>query len=55
MPVSTEKDFVFKFSSKGLDSTLTIPVVIPLRQPVNDLVGRLVKAHNLPCYVEDGK
>ncbi|XP_064617462.1 protein C12orf4 homolog [Liolophura sinensis] len=53
MPVSTEKDFVFKFSSKGLDSKLTIPVMIPLRQPVSDLVGRLIKAHNLPCYVED--
>ncbi len=50
-----EKQFVFTFGSKGVSSTLTVPVPIPLEQTVDDLAGRLIKAHNIPCYVEDGE
>ena len=46
---------MFSFGSKGVRSTLEVPINIPLEQTVRDLVGRLVKAHNIPCYVEDGK
>lgn len=46
-------DFRYQFRSKDLTSTLTVPVTIPNRQPASDLVGRLVNAHNLPCYVEE--
>lgn len=46
-------DFRYQFRSKDLTSTLTVPVTIPGPQPASDLVGRLVNAHNLPCYVEE--
>lgn len=46
-------DFHYQFRSKDLTSTLTVPVTIPNPQPASDLVGRLVNAHNLPCYVEE--
>ena len=52
MPI--QRKFVFNFGSKGVRSTLEVPVNIPLEQTVRDLVGRLVRAHNIPCYVEDG-
>ncbi|KAJ8318217.1 hypothetical protein KUTeg_003308 [Tegillarca granosa] len=51
MPSSVKKDFEFQFTCKDLTSKLTLPVVIPQKQTVNDLVGRLVAAHNIPCYV----
>lgn len=46
-------DFRYQFRSKDLTSTLTVPVTISSPQPASDLVGRLVNAHNLPCYVEE--
>lgn len=46
-------DFHYQFRSKDLTSTLTVPVTIPNPQPASDLMGRLVNAHNLPCYVEE--
>ena len=52
--MSVEKEFVFSFGSKEMNSTLKVPITIPLEQTVSDLVGRLIKAHNIPCYVEDG-
>ncbi len=55
MLCTIEKDFIFIFECKDARSTLKVPVSIPLEQSVNDLVGRLVKAHNLPCYTEDGR
>lgn len=54
MPHTVEAEFVFTFGSKGQVSTLTVPVIIPLSQSVEDLAGRLIKCHNLPCYVESG-
>ena len=54
MPLSTEKEFTYTFSSKDLKSTLRVPVVIPQEQDARDLTGRLVFEHNLPCYIEDG-
>lgn len=53
MRATTVKDFVFQFGSRGLQSKLTVPVTIPLDQTVSDLVGRLMKVHNLPCFVEE--
>ncbi len=50
-----EKSFTYTFGSRGVSSTLTVPVTIPLEQTVEDFVGRLIKAHNIPCFVEDGK
>lgn len=54
MPATVKKDFRFEFSSKELKSTLTVPVTIPLSQTsVREFVGRLIIAHDLPCYVQD--
>ncbi|XP_041363470.1 protein C12orf4 homolog [Gigantopelta aegis] len=52
MSASVEKEFVFTFRSKNLRSTLTVPVTIPLPTSVSEFVGRVVLAHNLPCFVE---
>ena len=54
MPASVEKDFEFSFASKDLRSTLTVPVTVPLPTSVSEFAGRIVLAHNLPCFVEDG-
>jgi hypothetical protein len=47
-------DFTYRYHSKDVTSTLTVPVTIPIPQSLSDLVGRLVNAHNLPCYLEEG-
>ncbi|XP_035674348.1 protein C12orf4 homolog [Branchiostoma floridae] len=48
-----EKDFVFQFKNGSLKSCLTVPLRLPPECSARDLRGRLVAAHNLPCYVED--
>ena len=52
--MSNKEDFRFVFTSKNLVSTLEVPVPIPLKQPLDEFVGQLVVAHNLPCFVEKG-
>lgn len=54
MPLSLEKEFVYTFASKDTESVLRVPVVIPVSQPAQDLTGRLIFEHNLPCYIEKG-
>ncbi|XP_077863644.1 FERRY endosomal RAB5 effector complex subunit 3-like [Saccoglossus kowalevskii] len=49
---TVESEFQFSFGAKGSVCRLTVPVSIPMSVSVGDLVGRLVNAHNLPCYVE---
>ena len=55
MTGDVQKEFTFKFGDNGHKSTLRVPVPIPLPQSVEDLAGRLINAHKLPCYVEQGK
>ena len=55
MATSVEKTFVFTFTTKGKKSILKAPVQIPLNISAREFAGRLIKAHNLPCFVEDGK
>ena len=52
---TVEKTFLFTFKTKQLLSKLTVPVQIPLDISTQEFVGRLVHAHNLPCFVEEGK
>ena len=52
---SVEHDFVFVFGSKGVKHTLTVPILMPIKQSVDDLTGRIIFAHNIPCYAEKGK
>ncbi|XP_072034922.1 LOW QUALITY PROTEIN: FERRY endosomal RAB5 effector complex subunit 3-like [Amphiura filiformis] len=48
-----EKTFQFNFKTKKLLSKLTVPIQIPLDISTREFVGRLVHAHNLPCFVEE--
>ncbi|KAH3860533.1 hypothetical protein DPMN_023434 [Dreissena polymorpha] len=52
MTLSVTKEFVYVFTSKDQESTLRVPVPIPHKQSAEDLTGRLIYEHNLPCYVE---
>ncbi|XP_013416133.1 protein C12orf4 homolog [Lingula anatina] len=47
-----QKNFVFAFSNQGTKSTLKVPIPIPLDTTAESLAGRLIAAHNIPCYVE---
>lgn len=50
---AVKKEFKFTFKTKSTVSTLTVPVPIPLLLTVKEFVGRLMCAHDLPCYVEE--
>ena len=49
-----DRKFLYQFSSNGTSYRLRVPVRGPL-DPVRarELASRLVRAHNLPCYLED--
>ncbi|KAL4240488.1 hypothetical protein ACF0H5_001279 [Mactra antiquata] len=53
MPLSVEKEFVYTFVSKDVESVLKVPVEIPASQPAQDLTGRLFFEHNLPCFIKN--
>ena len=55
MSAGVDKEFNFQFKTKELYSKLRVPVPIPLGISTREFVGRLVTAHNLPCFVEEGK
>lgn len=52
--VMATEDFQFTFKTQGLTSTLSVPLRLPLNQPVEELSECLMKEHNLPCFVEKG-
>lgn len=52
---STEKEFVFEFKAGRNHSVLKVPLQFPVQENVNDLHGRLMLLHNIPCFVEKGK
>lgn len=46
--------FIYQFSSNGMRYHLRVPVRGPLGGVrARELASRLVRAHNLPCYLED--
>ncbi|XP_060741164.1 protein C12orf4 homolog [Tachysurus vachellii] len=49
---STEKDFVFEFKAGRNHCTLKVPLQFPVQENVNDLHGRLMLLHKIPCFVE---
>ena len=55
MVTEVKKEFVYEFTTRGKRSILKVPVQIPLEHTARELGWRLVKAHNLPCFVEEGK
>ncbi|XP_062928636.1 protein C12orf4 homolog [Mobula hypostoma] len=50
---SSEKTFVFNFKSRQQSYVLSAPLQIPMQGSINDLHGRLMLLHNLPCFVEN--
>ncbi|KAK3564667.1 hypothetical protein QTP86_024534 [Hemibagrus guttatus] len=49
---STEKEFVFEFKAGGNHSVLKVPLQFPVQENFNDLHGRLMLLHKIPCFVE---
>ncbi|XP_033127640.1 protein C12orf4 homolog [Anneissia japonica] len=47
-----ENDFQFSFKYKGTYSKLSVPISFPLEGGVDEFVGRLMTAHNLPCFIQ---
>ena len=57
--VKVDKDiiehFVYQFRQNGKKHILRVPVPIPLKATVKELAYRIIQAHRIACYVEDGK
>ncbi|KAB5571601.1 hypothetical protein PHYPO_G00226900 [Pangasianodon hypophthalmus] len=49
---STEKEFVFEFKAGRNHCVLKVPLQFPVHENVNDLHGRLMLLHKIPCFVE---
>ncbi|XP_077568192.1 ferry endosomal RAB5 effector complex subunit 3 [Stigmatopora nigra] len=50
--IKTEKEFVFEFKAGKHKCVLKVPLQFPVQENVNDLHGRLMLLHNIPCYKE---
>uniref|UniRef100_A0A8C1K2W4 Protein C12orf4 homolog n=2 Tax=Cyprinus carpio TaxID=7962 RepID=A0A8C1K2W4_CYPCA len=48
-----EKEFMFEFKSGQHHCVLKVPLQFPLRENVNDLHGRIMLLHKIPCFVEN--
>lgn len=53
-PNTIEKEFVFEFKAGKNDGVLNVPLQFPFQENVNDLHGRIMLLHNIPCFVENG-
>lgn len=49
-----EKEFMFEFTAGKNHCVLKVPLQFPLRENVNDLHGRIMLLHKIPCFVENG-
>ncbi|XP_030847062.1 protein C12orf4 homolog [Strongylocentrotus purpuratus] len=50
---SVQKEFTYSFKTKEYLTKLGVPITIPLNISAEEFVGRLISAHNLPCFVEE--
>ena len=49
-----DTEFTYQFSSNGTRYKLCVPVQEPLSGVrARELASRVVRAHNVPCYLED--
>lgn len=48
-----EKEFVFEFRAGRHNCVLKVPLVFPVQENINDLHGRLMLLHKIPCYIEN--
>ena len=46
-------DFTYSYSSQDGPQQLTVPVDLPYRGEMKELVIRIMTQNNLPCYFED--
>ncbi|KAM6946486.1 ferry endosomal RAB5 effector complex subunit 3 [Aplochiton taeniatus] len=50
---TAEKEFAFGFRSGRINCVLKVPLQFPVQGNVNDLHGRLMLLHTIPCFVEN--
>ncbi|XP_003967044.1 ferry endosomal RAB5 effector complex subunit 3 [Takifugu rubripes] len=50
---SSEKEFVFEFKAGKHNCVLKVPLQFPAQENINDLHGRLMLLHKIPCYIEN--
>ncbi|XP_061891405.1 protein C12orf4 homolog [Entelurus aequoreus] len=48
----TEKEFVLEFKAGKHNCLLKVPLQFPVEENINDLHGRLMLLHKIPCYIE---
>ncbi|CAK6969221.1 protein C12orf4 homolog [Scomber scombrus] len=49
---TAEKEFVFEFRAGKHNCVLKVPLQFPVQENINDLHGRLMLLHKIPCYIE---
>lgn len=47
------RDLLYSYRSNGTSYRLRVPLSLPFTGDARELSLRLIKAHNLPCYLED--
>lgn len=52
---AAEKEFVFEFRAGKHSCLLKVPLQFPVQENINDLHGRLMLLHKIPCYIENGE
>lgn len=52
---TAEKEFVFEFRAGKHSCVLKVPLQFPVQENINDLHGRLMLLHKIPCYIEHGE
>uniref|UniRef100_A0A3Q1IR09 CL004 protein n=1 Tax=Anabas testudineus TaxID=64144 RepID=A0A3Q1IR09_ANATE len=50
---TAEKEFVFEFRAGKHHCVLKVPLQFPAQENINDLHGRLMLLHKIPCYIEN--
>lgn len=51
--VAGDNKFKYRFTSDGSTYQLIVPVLLPISaEQVGELAVRLIRCHNLPCYLE---
>ena len=50
---SKTRDFFYTYRSNGTNYRLRVPLTLPFTGDARELSLRLIKAHNLPCYLEE--
>lgn len=50
---SKSRDLLYSYRSNGTSYRLRVPLSLPFTGDAGELSLRLIKAHNLPCYLED--